>query len=68
MVFDHDHFSLPDLRFFEVTQVGDFRKQSHVAPMRAIKNPTQLLCMQLRVGVGPKRHTRNIVERIQEWV
>ncbi len=41
---------------FEVTGVGYFDFQTHIAPMASVKNLVQLLLVELRVGVGPKRH------------
>ena len=60
MVFDHDYFALAHLGFFKVSQIGNFSQQSHVTPVGGVKNSTQLLGVQLRVGIGPKRDTRGM--------
>ena len=52
----HQHLPLTDMTQFEVARIRDFNLQSHIAPMRAIKNFVQLLLVKLRVGVNPKRN------------
>ena len=63
MVSGHDDLALTNLGFFEVPQLGYFCKKAYIAPMRPIKYFIQLLGMNLRVCVNPKRNLTGLFTR-----
>ena len=51
---DHQHLALTHVAEFVVADIGNLSLEADVTPVRAVKDFSQFLLVELRVGVGPR--------------